>query len=202
LVSAVPVWKTGWDILIGYVSRGWAAEGGYVRSPTYLKLTVPNNYPVLDFPYQTSQHAVFGRIKRRLIWTNKAVGSGIWLSGGGRLNGNTRFRENILLKGFTYARQRQAIDTIQIDVTTQTGRAINGQLELGVDYAAPIGKRLMLDVFVRRYWGLGQSLTSTMLYRSSRGASQTAIATANGEGWSLGVILFYRYATRHRLAQE
>jgi hypothetical protein len=122
--------------------------------------------------------------------------------GGGRLNGNTHFRENILLKGITYARQRQAIDTIQIDVTTQTGRAINGQLELGVDYAAPIGKRLMLDVFVRRYWGLGQSLTSTMLYRSSRGASQTAIATANGEGWSLGISLFYRYATRHRLAQE
>jgi hypothetical protein len=202
LVTAMPVWKTGWDVLIGYVSRGWAAEGGYVRSPTNLKLTIPNNYPALAFPYQTSQHAVFGRLKRRLIRTNQSVGSGIWVSGGARLNINTNFRETILLKGVTYARQRQAIDTIQINVTTQTVRPVSGQFELGVDYAALIRKRLMLDVFVRRYWGIGQSRESTMVYQSSRGGSQTAAVTANGEGWSLGIGLYYRYATRHQLAQQ
>lgn len=202
LVEALPVWKTGWDVLVGYVSRGWAAEGGYVRSPTHLKLTVPNNYPALDFQYQTSQHAVFGRLKRRLIWTNQAVGAGIWLSGGARLTINNSFRETVLLKGVTYARQRQVVDTIQINIATQTARPVSGQFELGVDYAAPIGKRLMLDVFIRRFWGISHSLESTMDYQSSRGNSQTATVTANGEGWSIGIGLYYRYATRHQLAQQ
>jgi hypothetical protein len=202
LVAAVPVWKAGWDVLVGYVSRGWAVEGGYVRSPTNLKLTVPNNYPALEFPYQTSQHAVFGRLKRRLIRTTQSVGSGIWVSGGARLTINKNFRETVLLQGVTYARQRQAIDTIQINVTTQTARPVSGQLELGVAYTAPIGKRLMLDVFVRRYWGISQSLVSTMIYQSSQGGSQTATVTANGEGWSMGVGLYYRYATRHQLTQR
>ncbi|QKZ12941.1 hypothetical protein [Spirosoma sp. KUDC1026] len=202
LVTAVPVWKTGWDVLVGYVSRGWAGEGGYVRSPTNLKLTVPNNYPTLDFSYQTSQHAIFGRLKRRLIRTNRAVGAGIWVSGGARLTSNTSFRETVLLRGITYARQRQVVDTIQINIATQTVRPVSGQVELGIDYAAPIGKRLMLDVFVRRYWGIGQALESTMVYQSSRGNSQTAAVTANGEGWSLGFGLYYRYATRHQLTQR
>lgn len=199
LISSASVTKFSWSIVAGYTYRNaWAIEGGYAHAPIYLNVTVPNNgLNPLVFNYQNSGHSIPIRVKRRIGSGKKAAnGTGFWLSAGAWLipNGSAQ-PDGFHLIGYT-SRSRRSSDTLRLNGNTAIANSITGLAELGLDYAVRLSTSIELGLYVRKYWGLGDALRSTIDYTVNNASQQQSAIVANGTGWSFGVALHYIYGRR------
>lgn len=205
LISTKATTQTGWSAVIGWVSNErWAAEGGYARSPIHNTLVVGDGANALDLRFKNNQHGFVVRGKRLMRFGKQTAKSGLWLGAGAWLIPNNGEQvSHFLVEGYSYSGSRQPgrnrVDTISIVGETRVSPKLSGLAEVSAEYIIKLGGRVDLSLLARKYWGLGNSLTTNLVYRVNSGEPQTAVLQGDGRGWSVGVSLRYTYALRYDL---
>lgn len=199
LLASGPVAKVGGSVVIGWAYRErWAVEAGYAYMPLHTQLTVGRQ---LSFQYANEKQGIVLRAKRLILSTSGPWHrSGFWLSAGVWAIPNAGItRDPFSLRGYGYRGRNEAPDSLRITATTQTSTHPTGLAEVGMEYNIRLGSRFDLGFAVRKFWGLGNSLTTDVTYRVNSQAPQYAQLTANGAGMSYGLTLRYNYAIRRNL---
>ncbi|MGA0560736.1 hypothetical protein ACO2Q8_28985 [Larkinella sp. VNQ87] len=209
LISTQATTKSGWSALIGWVGdERWAVEGGYARSPIHNTLLVGSGTSALDLRFTNDKHGFLVRGKRRLQFGKQTGKSGLWLGAGFWIvPNNGQELSQFMIEGYSYSgfggsfrpSSRPQVDTIQILGDTRLSPKLSGLAEASAEYTVKLGGRFDLSLFARKYWGLGNSITTNLDYRVNGGESQTAVLRGNGSGWSVGISLRYVYALRYDL---
>lgn len=194
-----------WGLLLGYTYRNaWAAELGYSYAPIHLNITVVNTPTPYAYHYQNSGHGIPLRLKRRLGSADRAQsGTGFWVSAGAWLLPNGQSLVDALhFTGRSAYSRRSPVDTLQLSINTETTTRMTGLAELGLDYAVRLSSTLELAFTARKFWGLGKTLHSDLVYSVNSTAETRGTITANGAGWGFGGSLRYIYSRQHALKKR
>jgi hypothetical protein len=217
LIKSDLVGKAGWGAVIGWSYRErWAIEGGYARMPIHTQVSVTNASSPLVFRYNSSPSAFGLRGKRLIVSTSKPwLRSGFWLSGGMWLIPNSGQKEgHFSLIGYRYSGRRETPDTLRLTSETQANARMTTLAELGAEYNIKLSNSIDLGFSVRKFWGLGNALTTDVTYAvnypnspggnvadvGSRTSVQKAQLLGDGSGMSYGFTLRYTYSIRRNLA--
>ncbi|MCX6217393.1 hypothetical protein [Spirosoma sp.] len=202
LIESDLVGKPGWGAVVGWVYRErWAVEGGYARMPIHTQISVTSANSPLVFRYSNARNAFVLRGKRLLLSTNKPwLRSGFWLSGGLWVVPNTGQQEGrFSLIGYSYYGRRETPDTLRLTSQTNTNTNLTALAEVGAEYNVRLSKVVDLGFSVRRFWGIGNALTTDVTYSINRMAVQQAQLSGSGTGMSYGMTLRYTFSTKRKL---
>ncbi|MFC5411992.1 hypothetical protein ACFPMF_21895 [Larkinella bovis] len=210
LISTKATTKTGWSALVGWVSNErWAFEGGLARSPIHNTLVVGSGINALDLRFGNNKTGLVARGKYLMRFGRRTGNAGFWLGAGAWLvPNNGKQVSSFLVEGYSYRgsggglgrRTSQIlIDTLQIFGVTRQSSHLSGMAEATAEYTIKLGGHADLSLFARKYWGIGPSLTTNLLYTVNSGASQPAVLRSDGSGWSVGLSVRYAYALRYDL---
>ncbi|GAB3340985.1 hypothetical protein GCM10027299_54870 [Larkinella ripae] len=210
LISTKATTQTGWSALIGWVgNERWAVEGGYARSPIHNTLVVGEGANALDLQFENNKHGFVVRGKRLMRFGSRSRKSGLWLGAGfWVVPNNGQQLSSFIVEGYQYRgsggslgrrTNRVQLDTIQLFGVTRLSPTLTGLAEASAEYTVKLGGRTELSLFARKVWGLGNIITTNLLYSVNSGASQPAVLRSDGSGWSVGVSIRYVYALRYDL---
>ncbi|GAB2560059.1 hypothetical protein [Spirosoma aerophilum] len=211
------VGKAGWGATVGWAYRErWAVEAGYARMPIHTQVSVTNASSPLVFRYSNDRNAFVLRGKRLIVSTSKPwLRSGFWLSGGMWLVPNSGQQEGrFSLLGYRYTGRRETPDTLRLTSETRANAGMTTLAELGAEYNVRLSNSIDLGFSVRKFWGLGNALTTNVTYAvnypntpngniadvGSRTSVQNAQLLGDGTGMSYGFTLRYTYAIRRHLS--
>ncbi|MFD2933197.1 hypothetical protein [Spirosoma flavum] len=203
LIESNLVGKLGWGAVIGWSYRErWAIEGGYTRMPIHSQISISNAGSPLVFRYGSAQNAFVLRGKRLMVSTSKPwLRSGFWLTGGMWLVPNSGHQEGrFSLIGYRYYDHKETADTLRLTSQTQANTQITALAEVGAEYNVRLSNAIDLGVSVRKFWGLGNALTTDVTYSVNHKYSQQAQLQGAGTGLSYGVSLRYTFAIRRNLS--
>ena len=139
------------------------------------------------------------RAKRQLFTINPQTHrSSLWVSAGLWLIPNAgEHKSRLSLEGYGHRNYQREIDTLVITTQTATNARPTGLAELGLEYAVRLSSRVDLGMYVRKYWGLGSSITTDLTYSVNGQTPQPAVLLGRGTGASFGVALRYSYSRKH-----
>ncbi|QJW90950.1 hypothetical protein HNV11_16985 [Spirosoma taeanense] len=204
LLGSSRVTKPGIGALVGWTYREqWAIEGGYARMPIHTEARVRNGYFAYSFPYTNDKQGIVLRARRMVLSTSGPWRrSGLWLSAGLWLIPNSgQNKGGFSLASYSYRyRQGEKPDTLRILGQTNVNAAPTGLAEVGAEYNVRLSDKFDMGFAVRKYWGLGSSLTTDVTYKASGRDPQYAQLQGTGSGMSYGVTLRYTYAVRRNLS--
>ncbi|GAB3553847.1 hypothetical protein [Spirosoma fluminis] len=203
LIQSDRVTKFGGSAVIGWAYRErWMVEGGYARTPIHTQVSVSNGNSPLVFRYTNDRNAFVLRGKRLLLSTSGPwLRSGFWVSGGMWLIPNNGQQEGrFLLVGYSYHGRQETPDTLRLNSQTQTNSRMSVLAEVGAEYNIRLSNKLDLGLSARKYWGLGNSITTDVAYSINQTLMQRAQLQGTGTGMSYGFTLRYTYAMRRNLA--
>ncbi len=200
LIDSKRVTKFGAGAVIGWVYRErWAVEAGYARMPIHTQLSVNSSYVEQSYQSANDRQGFVLRGKRQILSTSGPWRrSGFWLSTGLWLVPNSGRQEGqFKVSGQTYRTRREWSDSFVLSGQTRINAQPTGLLEIGAEYGVRVTDNVDLGLSVRKYWGLGNSLTTDLTYSSlNRGISQSAQLNGKGTGMAYGLTLRYAYSIR------
>lgn len=200
LVDNDRVTKFGAGAVIGWAYRErWAVEAGYARMPIHTQLSVNSTYSGRSYQYANDRQGFVLRGKRQVLSTSGPWRrSGFWLSTGLWLVPNSGRQEgDFTVSGQTHRSRREWSDSFVLSGQTRINAQPTGLLEVGAEYGVRVTDNIDLGVSVRKYWGLGNSLTTDLTYASlNRGLTQSAQLNGRGTGMAYGLTLRYSYSIR------
>ena len=212
LVSTQPTTRTGWSAMAGWVSRErWALEAGYARSPIHNSLRISNGSNPFKFHFENDKHGLVLRGKRVLRFTGRNTPdvapttksgrrAGLWISAGLWLIPNSgRQISRLAFEGYQTHGRLSRTDTLYLTSDTQISSHLTGLAELSAEYAVPLGRRAEFSLFLRKNWGLSNSVTTHLAYTVNSGQPQLASLQGSGTGWSFGLSLRYSYGISYDL---
>lgn len=197
LIQSDRVTKIGGSAVIGWAYRErWMVEAGYARMPIHTQVSVTSASSPLVFNYTNDRNAFVLRGKRLLLSTSgRWLRSGFWVSGGMWLIPNNGQQEGrFSLIGYNYHGRRETPDTLRLNSYTQTSSSTTAMAELGAEYNVRLTNNLDLGISARKFWGLGSSITTDVVYSVNRALIQQAQLKGSGTGMSFGFTLRYTYA--------
>lgn len=204
LVSTATPPKPTWSVLLGYTHQNtWSVETGYAHAPILHTIRIANNGDPLEYTYTNSSPGIPVRVKRRLGLGRQATnGAGFWLTAGAWVvpNGSGPTGSFSLIGYSTYGRYR--VDTLRLNNLTIVPNQVTVMGELGIDAAIRVSACLFLDGSLRRYWGLGNALQSTLTYTVNNRSPKQATITSDGSGWGFGLSLRYIDARQYGLKKR
>ncbi|AQG80457.1 hypothetical protein [Spirosoma montaniterrae] len=198
LIESDRVTKLDWSAVVGWSARErWAIEAGYARMPIHTQVSVSNGRSPLVYRYTNSHNAFMLRGKRLLASTSGPwLRSGFWLSGGMWLVPNNGQREGqFSLIGY---RRNETVDTLRLNSQTNVNGRATAMAELGAEYNVRLSNNVDLGFTVRKFWGLGTSLTTDVAYTINNTLAQQAQLRGTGSGMSYGVSLRYTLSLRRK----
>ncbi|GAB3497550.1 hypothetical protein GCM10027341_17800 [Spirosoma knui] len=204
LIQSDRVTKFGGSVVIGWAYRErWMVEGGYARTPIHTQVSVSNGNSPLVFRYTNDRNAFVLRGKRLLLSTSGPwLRSGFWVSGGMWLIPNNGQQEGrFLLVGYNYHGRQETPDTLRLNSQTQTNSRMSVLAEVGAEYNIRLSNKVDLGLSARKYWGLGNSITTDVAYSVNQTLMQRAQLQGTGTGMSYGFTLRYTYAMRRNLTK-
>ncbi len=199
LINSDQVTKFGAAAVMGWSYRErWAIEAGYARLPIHTQVSVGNTRSGLSFQYANDRQGLVLRGKRQVLSTSGPWRrSGFWLSAGLWLVPNSGRQEGqFALSGYGYHGRGESPDTLRLISQTRINTRPTTMLEVGAEYNVRLTDYLDLGLTVRKYWGLGNSLSTDLAYTVNHGLPQHAQLTGSGSGMSYGLTLRYTYALR------
>ena len=199
LIESDLVGKVGIGAVIGWAYRErWAVEAGYARMPIHTQVSIRNGNSPLIYRYTNGRDAFVLRGKRLILSTSKPwLRSGFWLSGGMWLVPNGGQSEgHFSLAGYRYRGRGESPDTLGLSSQTRVGTRLTTMAELGAEYNVRLSNSVDLGFSVRKFWGLGNSITTDVNYTVNRTLMQQAQLQGTGTGMSYGVTLRYTYTSR------
>jgi len=98
--------------------------------------------------------------------------------------------------GYKYQGRRETPDIWQLTSQTRTNTQVTTMAEVGAEYNVRLSNHVDFGLSVRKFWGLGNSLTTDVTYTVNHSALQQAQLQANGTGMSYGVSLRYTLGIR------
>jgi len=210
LVSTEPTTRTGWGALAGWVYRErWAVEGGYAHSAIHNNLQISNGSNPFKFHFDNDKHGFVLRGKRVLRFTGRHTPeqpvrsssgrrAGLWLGAGLWLIPNSgRSVSKMAFKGYQSQGRFTRQDTLYLTTDTQISPKLTGLAELSAEFIVPVSRRAEFSLFLRRHWGLGNSITTNMAYTVNSNPTQLATLQGSGTGWSFGLSFRYIYGIRY-----
>ncbi|MFD2574441.1 hypothetical protein ACFSUS_27650 [Spirosoma soli] len=203
LIESDRVAKFGGSVVIGWAYRErWMVEAGYARMPLHSQVSVSNANSPLVFRYTNDRNALIIRGKRLILSTSGPwLRSGFWLSGGvGLVPNNGQQEGRFSLIGYRYHGRGETPDTLRLISSTQTNSRATILAELGAEYNVRLSNNFDLGFSARKFWGLGNSLTTDVTYSVNRKVVEQAQLQGSGTGMSYGVTLRYTYAMRRNLS--
>ena len=184
----------GYSASVGWVSHEqWTAEAEFARSPIHNVLIINGSNP-LSYKLINDKNSLIFRGKRRLLFgkSNSFRRSAFWISGGiGIVPNSGKAKDYMEFSGYRERGRRQEIDTLFITSDTRTNSHITGMAEASAEYIVKVSRAIDLSFFGRKQWGIGNSLTTNLVYYVNRQEMQTAKITSDGSGWNFGVSLRY-----------
>lgn len=203
LVSSDRVTKFGTGAVIGWAYRErWAVEAGYARMPIHTQVSVNSMYSGPSYQYTNDRQGLVLRGKRQVLSTSGPWRrSGFWLSTGLWLVPNSGRQEGqFALSGHVYKGRGESPDLFNLSGQTRINSRPTGLLEVGAEYSVRLTDNLDLGLTARKYWGLGNSLTTNMIYSSVKhGTTQYAQLNGMGTGMAYGLTLRYTYSLRRTM---
>ncbi len=201
LIESDLVAKMGLGATIGWSYRErWAVEAGYARMPAHAQLSVSNNPFLPVVRYTNNQNAFVLRGKRLILSTSGPwLRSGFWLSGGMWLvpnNGQLEGPKKITFYKYT----RETPDIWQLTSIGRNNSQPTTMAEVGAEYNVRLSNHVDLGLSVRRFWGLGNSLTTDLTYSVNQSPVQQAQLQAAGTGMSYGVSLRYTFSLQRKVS--
>ncbi|WP_128544341.1 hypothetical protein [Larkinella soli] len=200
--------RTGWSALVGWAgSERWAVEAGYAWMPLHNTLLIGGSSNPLTLRFENNKHTLILRGKRLMRFGSRAARrAGFWLSAGiGLVPNDGRQVSRFRVEGYQYSyggfrpTGPPRVDTVRMTGLTTVSPRLSGLAELSAEYSFKMGGRAEMSLFTRKYWGLGNSLTTDLSYRINSGEPRSALLSADGSGWSIGVSIRYSYSLRYDL---
>ncbi|MBD2752452.1 hypothetical protein [Spirosoma validum] len=202
LIESDRVTRLGGSAVIGWVYRErWAVEAGYAQMPIHTQVSVVEASSPLTFRYTNAHSAFVLRGKRLVLSTSKPwLRSGFWLSGGlWGIPNNGQREGSFSISGTRYLNMRETRVPVQLVGHT----SVNGQpttlAEVGAEYAIRLSSAVDLGFSVRKFFGLGNSITTDVSYAEKQGPVQQAQLQGDGTGMSYGTTLRYTFSTRRKM---
>ncbi len=203
LLSTESTGQAGWSALIGFSYRNrWAAEAGYAKSPIHNHFWIANAPRSLEYTFPNEKQGIILRGKWRVLSTSpKWERSGFWVTGGVWLIPNAGQETGRLsLEGYAYKKDfHVSPDTLLLLSSTRTNNQPTGLVELGLEYNIRISSRFEMGAFARKYWGIGNSLSTNIAYVVNSRSPQLSTISGDGTGMSYGVALRYTYSRRFQV---
>lgn len=199
LIESDRVAKAGFGVVVGWAYRErWAVEAGYARMPIHTSLSIANASSPLVYQYANGRDAFVLRGKRLLLSTSGPwLRSGFWLSGGLWMVPNDGRQEGTFsLRGYSYRGRRDAPDTLRLKGQAQSNVRLTTMAEVGAEYNIRLSNSVDLGFSIRKYWGLGNAVTTNVEYQVNSQPAQRAQLQGTGTGMSYGFTLRYTYAMR------
>lgn len=202
LIESDRVTRLGGSAVIGWLYRErWAIEAGYSQMPIHTQVSVVEAISPLTFRYTNAHSAFVLRGKRLVLSTGKPwLRSGFWLSGGlWGIPNNGQKEGSFSISGNRYLNMRETRVPVQLVGHT----SVNGQLttlaEVGAEYNVRLSSAVDLGFTVRKFFGLGNSITTSVSYAEKQGPVQQAQLQGDGTGMSYGTSLRYTFSTRRKI---
>ncbi|WP_221390666.1 hypothetical protein [Dyadobacter sp. NIV53] len=183
----------GYSASVGWISHEqWAVEAEFARSPIHNVLLINGANP-LSYKFSNDKNSLILRGKRRLLFGKSSLRrSAFWIGGGiGIVPNSGKTKEYLEFSGYKERGRRQAIDTLFITSDTRTNAHFTGLAEVSAEYVLKVSRAIDLSFFGRKQWGMGNSLTTNLVYYVNGLETQTAKITSDGSGWSFGISLRY-----------
>ncbi|GAB2588986.1 hypothetical protein [Spirosoma areae] len=201
LIESDLVGKAGWGAVIGWAYRErWAVEAGYARMPIHTQVSIGNTRSPLQFRYANNRNSFMLRGKRLVLSTSKPwLRSGFWLSGGAWVVPNNGQQEGTFSLSGTRRSYWEAAENFQLTSRTHINNQLTTLAEVGAEYNVRLGSAFELGVSVRKFWGLGSSITTDLSYTPTHTPSQQAQLQGTGNGMSYGLTLRYSFDIRRKL---
>lgn len=202
LIESDRVTRLGGSAVIGWMYREkWAIEAGYAQMPIHTQVSVVEAISPLTFRYTNARSAFVLRGKRLVLSTSKPwLRSGFWLSGGlWGIPNNGQREGSFVISGNRYLSMRETSVPVQLVGHT----SVNGQpttlAEVGAEYNVRLSSAVDLGFSVRKFFGLGNSITTDVSYVVKQGPVQQARLQGDGTGMSYGTTLRYTFSTRRKM---
>lgn len=205
LIESNRVTKLGWSALVGWSYRErWAVEAGYASSPIHTQVLVNSGSYPYTFQFSNQKQGFVLRGKHMILSTSGPWNrSGFWLTGGVWVIPNSgQDRGRFALAGYGYTDRRwEKPDTLRLTGQSVTNTQPTALIETGLEYNMRLSNRFDMGFSVRKFWGLGSSITTDLSYIVNGRETQQAQLRGIGSGMSMGVTLRYTLAMRQKLAQ-
>ncbi|MBD2700884.1 hypothetical protein IC229_09560 [Spirosoma sp. BT702] len=202
LITSDLVGKPGLGVTLGWVYRErWALEAGYARMPIHTQVSINNTTPPLGFRNTDSRSSFVVRGKRLLLSTSKPwLRSGFWVSGGmWVVPGKDQPDNHYNVQGYRYQGRWEAMESFRMVTLTKTNPEMITMAELGAEYNVRLSNALDLGINVRKFWGLGNTSSTDVVYLANRTVTQQAQFQASGTGMSYGVTLRYNFSIKRSI---
>jgi hypothetical protein len=184
---------SAWGVSAGWVFKEqWAFELAYDRSAIHNVLMIYGDNP-LTYQMENDKNSLIMRGKMRLLFGKPSVRkSAFWVGAGAGLVPNSgRSRDFMEFSGYREKGRRLGVDTLYMSSDTRISKSVTGLAEASAEYVIKVAKSIDLSLFARKQWGLGNSLTTDLVYKVNGVETEHARIEGDGSGWSFGISLRY-----------
>ena len=184
---------SAWGVSVGWVFREqWAVEAAYDRSAIHNVLMIYGDNP-LSYQMENEKNSLIVRGKMRLLFGKNYIRkSAFWVGAGAGLVPNSgKEKDYMEFSGYREKGRRQGLDTLFMSSDTRINSSMTGLVEASAEYVIKVAKSIDLSVFARKQWGLGNSVSTDLVYKVNGVEMEQARITGDGSGWNFGISLRY-----------
>ncbi|GGN00943.1 hypothetical protein GCM10010967_39100 [Dyadobacter beijingensis] len=184
---------SSWGISTGWVYKEqWNIELAYDRSAIHNVLMIYGDNP-LSYQMENDKNNLILRGKMRLLFGKPSVRkSAFWVSAGAGLVPNSgRAKEFMEFSGYRERGRRLGVDTLYMSSDTRISKSMTGLVEASAEYVIKVAKSIDMSIFARKQWGIGNSITTDLVYKVNGVETERARIEGDGSGWNFGISLRY-----------
>lgn len=184
---------SAWGVSAGWVwKEQWTVELAYDRSAIHNVLMIYGDNP-LNYQMENDKNSLIVRGKMRLLFGKPSVRkSAFWVSAGAGVVPNSgKAKDYMEFSGYREKGRRQGLDTLFMSSDTHVASSMTGVLEASAEYVIKVAKTIDLSLFARKQWGMGNSLTTDLVYKVNGVEAERARIEGDGSGWNFGISLRY-----------
>jgi hypothetical protein len=184
---------SAWGVTAGWVFREqWNVELAYDRSAIHNVLMIYGDNP-LKYQMENDKNSLILRGKTRLLFGKPSVRkSAFWISAGAGLVPNSgRSKDYMEFSGYREKGRRLGVDTLFMSSDTRIAKSMTGLVEASAEYVIKVAKSIDMSLFARKQWGMGNSLTTDLVYKINGVETEHARIEGDGSGWNFGISLRY-----------
>jgi hypothetical protein len=184
---------SAWGVTTGWVFKEqWNVELAYDRSAIHNVLMIYGDNP-LKYQMENDKNSLILRGKMRLLFGKPSVRkSAFWISAGAGLVPNSgKSKDYMEFSGYRDRGPRLGVDTLFMSSDTRIAQSMTGLAEASVEYVIKVARSIDLSLFARKQWGMGNSLTTDLVYKVNGVETERARIEGDGSGWNFGISLRY-----------